>query len=244
MLDLAIVRHGESVRNHASDLAHRGDTTLLEYQLRFETDESAWDLTQRGIEQARVSGLWIRENIAEHFDGRYVSPFKRSRQTAANLGIRKDHWVLDERIRERDWGIYWSPGLPIYTVEQYLQDLSMCGGFFWKGEFPGAESVMDMIPRCHAFLEDLWTVHRNGKVILVTHGGTMKTLQVILEHLTAETVSRLTERRLINCSVLHYQLEVTTQGGPWTGRVRFASPILPDSPVSDWQPLAGDRPAT
>ncbi len=241
MLDLAIVRHGESVRNHASDLAHHGDTTLLEYQIRFETDESAWDLTQRGIEQARVAGLWIRENISPHFDGRYVSPFKRSRQTAANLGIRKDHWILDERLRERDWGTYWTPGLPTYTVTQYLQDLSMCGGFTWKGEFPGAESVLDMIPRCHAFLEDLWTEHPSGKVILVTHGGTMKTLQLILEHLTAETASRLTERHLTNCSVLHYQLEVTGQSTPWTGRVRFSSPILPNGPVSDWQPLAGDR---
>jgi len=243
MLDLAIVRHGESVRNHASDLAHHGDTTLLEYQLRFETDESAWDLTQRGIDQARISGLWIRENIAEHFDARYTSPFKRSRQTAANLGLRKDHWIVDKRLRERDWGIYWAPGLPIYTVDQYLQDLSMCGGTKWKGEFPGAESVVDMIPRCEDFLRDLWSQHTEGKVIIVTHGGTMKTMQLVIEHLTEDTAYRLSERRLTNCSVLHYQLEFEGQQGPWTGRVRFSSPTLPNAPVSDWQPLAGDQPA-
>jgi bisphosphoglycerate-dependent phosphoglycerate mutase len=74
MLELVIVRHGESVRNHASDLAHHGDTSLLEYQLRFERDEAAWDMTQRGVDQAKMAGTWIRSNIGTDFSSRFVSP--------------------------------------------------------------------------------------------------------------------------------------------------------------------------
>lgn len=240
MLEIVIVRHGESVRNHAADLAHHGDTTLLEYQMRFERDETVWDLTQRGIDQAKVAGEWIRDNVGTAFDRYTVSPFKRTLQTASCLELSAGNWTVDGRLRERDWGEYWSQGLPRYTVEQYLQDLSLCGSLHWKGPFPGAESVEDMVPRCQAFFQDLVANCHSGSVILVTHGGTMKALQFVIERLPLELASRLAERRLTNCSVLQYRLEdfnetLTT----WNGKVRFASPSLPDAPESDWIGLAG-----
>jgi broad specificity phosphatase PhoE len=240
MLDLVIVRHGESVRNHASDLAHHGDTTLLEFQLRFEREEAAWDLTQRGIEQARTAGVWIRDNIGEVFDARYVSPFKRTQQTAANLNLLGEPWEVDARLRERDWGDYLAQGVPTYTVDQYLQDLSNCGAVCWKGDFPGSESVEDMIPRCQSFIRDLFQVRPDGSVILVTHGGTMKALQIVIERIDVERANLLAERHLTNCSVLHYQLNtIDALKTEWNGLVRFASPALPDIPVSPWLPLAG-----
>jgi broad specificity phosphatase PhoE len=239
MLELVIIRHGESVRNHASDLAHHGDTTLLEYQLRFERDESSWDLTQRGIDQAKIAGAWIRENIGVEFDRHFVSPFKRTLQTAACLELPGCDWITDERLRERDWGDYSAPGLPLYTVDQYLQDLSFCGGVYWKRDFPDAESVADMIPRCRSFMDSLLQQMQSGRVILVTHGGTMKSLELIIERLTIDESSKLAERHLTNCSVLQYQLsEFDESESCWIGRVRFASPTTPDLPVSDWQPIA------
>lgn len=240
MLELVIVRHGESVRNHASDLAHHGDTSLLEYQLRFERNESSWDLTQRGIDQAKIAGTWIRENIGSQFDHQYVSPFKRTRQTAASLDLASTDWIIDERLRERDWGDYGAPGLPIYTVPQYMQDLSMCTGVLWKRDFPGAESVSDMIPRCQSFCEDLFQSSPSGRVILVTHGGTMKSLQLVIERLSIDKAGLLAERHLMNCSVLQYRLTALDQADScWLGTVRFASPTTPDLVLSEWQPLAG-----
>jgi len=240
MLELVIVRHGESVRNHAADLAHHGDTALLEYQLRFERDEAAWDLTQHGIDQARAAGVWIKENVGAEFDTQFVSPFKRTQQTAACLELPTQKWIIDDRLREREWGDYMAQGVSTYTVAQYLQDLSTCGGVHWKGCFPGAESVEDMIPRCQSFVNDTFHTWHSGRVILVTHGGTMKALQLVIERLTVEEASRLAERHLTNCSVLHYRLaDFVEEDSCWIGKVRFASPILPDCPVSDWQPIAG-----
>lgn len=213
---------------------------MLEYQLRFERDEAAWDLTQRGIDQAKTAGTWIKENVGDGFDLHFVSPFKRTRQTAASLGLSRADWLVDERIRERDWGDYLAPGGPPYNVIQYLQDLSFCSEVHWKCNFPGAESIEDMIPRCQAFIDDLFPRIPSGKVVLVTHGGTMKSLQFVIERLTVEQATLLSERHLTNCSVLHYRLDTDLdQNRNWRGAVRFASPILPNAPVSDWQPIAG-----
>ena len=240
MLEVVIVRHGESVRNHASDLARHGDTTLLEYQLRFERDEAAWDLTQRGIDQARAAGIWIRENVGDAFQAKYVSPFKRTLQTASMLELGSETWIVDDRLRERDWGDYMAPGVPLYTVEQYLEDLSVCGSVQWKANFPGAESVEDMLARCRSFMKDLIHEHHAGRVILVTHGGTMKSLQLIIERLDVDEVDKLTERHLTNCSVLQYRLaDFVEEESCWIGQVRFASPTLPNAPVSAWQTIAG-----
>lgn len=240
MLELVIVRHGESVRNHASELAHHGDTTLLEYQLRFEREESAWDLTQRGIDQAKTTGTWIKQNIRKAFDLQVVSPFKRTLQTAACLNLEAQASRIDDRIREREWGDYLAPGLPRYSVTQYLEDLSHCNEVHWKGPFPGAESVEDLIPRCQAFFWDLIRDRKAGHVLLVTHGGTMKALQFAIEHLDIGHADLLAERHLSNCSVLQYHLERFARDDThWQGSVRFASPVLPDEPVSEWQPIAG-----
>ena len=242
MLELVIVRHGESVRNHAADLAHHGDTTLLEYQLRFEQDESSWDLTQRGVDQSKVCGTWIRENVGDHYDRQFVSPFKRARQTAACLELPQSEWRIEQRLRERYWGDYSTPGLATYTVQQYLQDLALCIGVTWKRNFPGAESIEDMIPRCQSFVHDLYQEMSHGQAIIVTHGGTMKSLQIVIERLGVEDAGLLAERHLNNCSVLHYRLEnFSADGLSWDGTVRFATPTTPDLLVSQWMPLAGPK---
>ena len=70
----------------------------------------------------------------------------------------------------------------------------------------------------------------------------MKTLQLVLERLEVDHAGQLAQRRLTNCSVLQYHLTDTQGPDPdWKGTVRFASPILPDVPVSDWQPIAGGQ---
>ena len=45
MLDLIVVRHGESIRNHAALLAHQGNLEPLAKQLEHESYEPGWPLT-------------------------------------------------------------------------------------------------------------------------------------------------------------------------------------------------------
>ncbi len=98
-----------------------------------------------------------------------------------------------------------------------------------------------MVPRSQSFLDELFRTTPFGRVILVTHGGTMKSLQLVIEGEGAKTEHHLAERHLTNCSVLRVSAERcnSAREACHHGQVRFASPALPDCPVSDWEPVAG-----
>lgn len=234
--ELCLVRHGESVRNHASDLAHRGDTSLLARQMVEEQDEATWPLTERGHEQAGLAGNWIRANLGIDFDEAYVSPYVRTQQTADGLGLGL-HWRTEERVREREWGDYSAPGFPPYSVQNYLADLSVCSDLTWKTAFPGAESVLDMVPRVQSFLGDALEETPIGRILVVTHGGTIRAFQSLLERLWLPGALGV-DHRLSNCCIVMYRLvQVDLDRGEWIGEVRTAHPALPGAPETPWQAI-------
>lgn len=66
-LELVLVRHGQSEGNEAVARSQRGD--LSAYTPEFKNKHSStYRLTDKGIEQAKVAGQWIRENIGDKFD--------------------------------------------------------------------------------------------------------------------------------------------------------------------------------
>lgn len=204
--------------------------------MREEQDEAAWALTETGIAQAHETGEWIRQNLGSTFDAAYVSPFLRTRQTADGLGLDVT-WQIDDRLREREWGEYTTPGYPAYSPEDYLADLAVCSDLSWKTDFPGAESVLDMVPRVTDFFEDAVEVTPRGRIILVTHGGTIRAFQTLLEQLSLP--GRMSaDHRLSNCCVVMYRLGwVDTDSLEWSGEVRTAHPVLPGDPETPWQPV-------
>lgn len=66
-LELVLVRHGQSEGNEAVARSQRGD--LSAYTPEFKNKHSStYRLTDKGIQQAKVAGQWIRENIGDKFD--------------------------------------------------------------------------------------------------------------------------------------------------------------------------------
>jgi len=53
---------------------------------------STYRLTDKGVEQAKVTGAWIRENIGDTFDRYYTSEYVRAMETAAYLGLPNARW--------------------------------------------------------------------------------------------------------------------------------------------------------
>lgn len=235
-IELVLVRHGESVRNYSCDLAREGDEDLLIRQMQDEQDEAAWPLTNVGHQQAEEAGKWIRNTLGKEFDRAYVSTFLRAQQTAEGLGLGLP-WQEDERIREREWGDYCAPGYPTYSVADYLADLKVCGELTWKSPYPGSESVRDMVPRVTSFLIDALTETSEGRIILVSHGGTIRSMQVVLEQIRpGDTLCP--DRRLSNCCVVMYRLAaIDLQRMSWQGEVRTAHPALPGEPETEWQEI-------
>jgi hypothetical protein len=66
-LELVLVRHGQSEGNEAVARSQHGD--LSAYTPEFKNKHSStYRLTDKGIQQAKVAGQWIRENIGDKFD--------------------------------------------------------------------------------------------------------------------------------------------------------------------------------
>jgi broad specificity phosphatase PhoE len=235
-VELVFVRHGESVRNLSCDLAREGRPEELERQMVEEQEEAAWPLTPLGHEQAIKAGAWLKANLPGDYQAAYVSPFRRARQTADDLGLGLD-WIQDDRLREREWGEYTTPGTPEYTPEQYLADLAVCADLEWKTPYPDAESIMDLVPRVSDFLRDALRRTPSGRIIAVTHGGTIRALQVVLEQL--HRGERLApDRRLSNCCVVLYRIyDIDLERMEWKGEVRTAHPVLPGVPQTNWEPV-------
>lgn len=234
--EVLLVRHGESIRNLSCDYAREGNRSLLERQMVEETEESLWPLTETGIQQAKASGAWIRAHYGADFQTATSSPFVRARDTAEHLGLGLS-WREDDRIREREWGDYCAEGLEPYTVDAYLQDLAHCSAFHWRSPFPGGESLADVVPRVQPFVMELIVNAKDGdRAIVVSHGGTMRAMQLVFERLTPEQHEQLLDRRMSNGCVILYRLDVDDANRTkWSGESKQAHPAFPALPETDWQ---------
>lgn len=235
-VEVLLVRHGESIRNLSCDFAREGDHTLLARQMVEDTEESLWPLTETGIEQAKASGAWIRSRYGKDFQQAICSPFARARDTAEHLGLGLT-WREEDRIREREWGDYCAEGLEPYTVDAYLQDLAQCSVFDWRSPFPGGESIADVVPRVQPFVLELIASLKDGdRAIVVSHGGTMRAMQMVFERLAPEEHVKLLDYRMSNGCVIIYRLNVNAENpAQWTGESKQAHPAFPVIPETEWR---------
>ena len=115
-------------------------------------------LSDYGREQARR----LAEELAgEQFDAVYASDLARARETAEIVGERLQlPVVLDADLREKDWGTW--EGL---TSAQRL-DIELVG-----------ESTEQHERRMLAALGRIAAKNPHGRVLVVTHGGSMRRVQ-------------------------------------------------------------------
>lgn len=151
MLELLIVRHGESEGNAAGMFTGHGPSPL----------------TARGLRQAEAMGVALCDPKP---DAVYVSDLPRAVQTAQPLLARTGvEPVLTPEIRERDMGAF--VGMRFEEVQAQHAD-------GWQAivrrdrEYcpPGGESHRACAERVARFLDGLRARHAAGRVVLVSHG--------------------------------------------------------------------------
>ncbi|MFF9545459.1 histidine phosphatase family protein [Streptomyces sp. SID4934] len=158
---IVLVRHGESVGN--------ADDSVYERQ-----PDHALPLTAAGRAQAVQAGERLRELFGRERVSVYVSPYRRTHQTLAHLGL--DPQVVrireEPRLREQDWG-NWQDREDVRRQKAYRDAY---GHFFYR--FAQGESGADVYDRVGAFLESLYRSFESPdhppNVLLVTHGLTMR----------------------------------------------------------------------
>jgi NAD+ kinase len=68
---------------------------------------SLWRLTDRGREQAKCAGDWLKANVgAPPIYRFYVSEYIRAMETAGLMDMPFAKWFVEVQLRERDWGTF------------------------------------------------------------------------------------------------------------------------------------------
>jgi broad specificity phosphatase PhoE len=179
---LLLARHGETDWNRDGRWQGHANTSLNE----------------RGREQARE----LADGLTEQIDVIYSSDLARARETAEivarPLGLEVE---IDARLRERGFGSW--EGLTHPEVEE--RDGEALAR--WRvGEGHGADDAEPydaFAERMRRFLEDVLVRHPDERVLVITHGGSIRVI-----HALARGLDYVRDRRLIppveNCVVARY----------------------------------------
>lgn len=211
LAELILVRHGQSEGNVARARSVGGDHSYYSGEF-MRRHSSLWRLTDKGQQQARIAGEWIRTHCmtdGQKFERYYTSEYLRAMETAALLSLPNSVWYGDMCLRERDWGM-----MDLLSQEERyqrfqieLQNRELCR-FVWAP--PGGESLADVCQRVDQFLNMLHRECGNKRVVLVCHGELMWAFRTRLERLSQSEYHKLSDvkgdpiHHIHHCHILHY----------------------------------------
>ena len=185
-LVIKLVRHGESEANIGLVRSH-------------EVGDHAIGLSPRGWEQAREVGRKLGRSFIDAALV-YTSPYRRTRDTLAGIyegcGVPEERRLRlyeDPRLREVEHG---------YEPIEEQEELRRKHGWFYY-RFRGGESPADCYDRTSSFLESMMRQIERKKadrVLIVTHGLTIRCFVMRFLHLSVEDFDRLANPA--NCDVV------------------------------------------
>jgi len=206
--NLFLVRHGESEGNVINKkFRETGDESLFSENF-LNLHESQYNLTEKGIEQAKLAGEWFKENNLISFDRMLVSNNNRAMQTAAYLDFENPLWMIDFNLRERENGLF-----NVITPTQRFANCVNQERFHDSQPFlfrpPQGESMADVAQRIKIILNTLARECDDKDVVIVCHGHVIRTFRIILEHMSLSQSNEYlnTEEawgRVPNCAIVHY----------------------------------------
>jgi len=213
---LLLVRHGESAGNVARDRAHAARSSHIDIAER----DADVPLSTLGIEQSRALGRWLAgQPESERPQVALSSPYVRATQTTSliiaegGLTPEAPPVVVDERLREREFGILdrlTTAGIREIFPEQ-AEMRSRLGKFYHRA--PGGESWCDVILRLRSVV-DMLSLHYAGKrVMIVSHEVVVLCMRYLLENLDEAGILAIdAQGDVANCAVTEYALGSSDDG--------------------------------
>jgi broad specificity phosphatase PhoE len=205
---LWLVRHAESQGNLADQKAQEAGADTLELDIR----DPDVELSDLGRRQAEALGKWLADQPREEQpDAVLCSPYTRAASTAEiavlAAGLHLD-LVRDERLRERDLGIF--DGFTGRGIREKFPDEATrrkhLGKFYYRP--PSGESWADVALRVRAVTEMLEQRYADRRVLVVTHQAVAMLFRYVLESLTeAEVLDIDGHEQIANCAVTRYALD-------------------------------------
>ncbi len=231
--DLVFVRHGQSEANivHKADKDGDGHPSIDDINKRPDWQQR---LSPLGIEQAKLAKKWIDENLggAKSFEGKYISPFLRTRETAAYVGGETtDGWTIDDRVVERSWGVYGvvprADQRKKFPLTTHLHETTP-----WYVRFDGGESMPDVYGRFRDFQGTLHREQEGQRVIVVSHGDFINVARYGIERMMPEqweAMDRDPRYTIRNCSITHYTRVNPDDPNDIRDKIRWRRMIYPDN---------------
>ena len=153
------------------------------------------DLTALGIEEAKTGGKALAD-YGIKFDVAFTSDLKRAQDTLKiileNVGQTGLETIKDQALNERDYGDL--SGLNKDDARAKWGEEQV---HIWRRSYdvppPGGESLRDTGARVWPYYltEILPRVLRGEKVLVAAHGNSLRSLVMVLDHLTREQVLNL-----------------------------------------------------
>ncbi|MBP0492051.1 histidine phosphatase family protein [Pararoseomonas indoligenes] len=228
---LWIIRHGESAGNVARDAAHRSNAARIALEGR----DVDVPLSPLGQEQSLSLGRWFASMPeSERPEVVLCSPYRRARQTAAliheagGLPVAPDDFVIDERLREKEFGVL--DGLTTHGIRQEMPEQAefrrILGKFYHRP--PGGESWCDVILRLRSALDTISLHHAGRRVAIVGHQVVVLCLRYLLENMTEEGILAIDrEGDVPNCGITEYRFDPSagSNGALTLARYNFVVPL-------------------
>lgn len=185
-MEILFVRHGETEANRTNLFYGRLD----------------YGLTPAGREQAKKAGNLVRM-MSFAPDRIVVSGLRRTHETLEAMGFTMDDAEIETRLDERSLGVL--EGLTFPEITERYPDLFERWDSDWLDFAPdGGESQREFSGRVRDYLDELKTSdHKPGKILVATHGGTMKT---IISIILGDVSYRFNQIEIYNCSILRVRL--------------------------------------
>ncbi|HEY6251430.1 MAG TPA: histidine phosphatase family protein [Candidatus Angelobacter sp.] len=203
---LVIVRHGQSERNVAKELAKAsGADTVWGGTVR----DVDTPLTALGVKQAIQTGKFLGDLAI--FDVIFSSPYMRTLQTSQHIAEQLEPApgiLLEERVREIEFGVL--DGLTHHGIKQrYPEEWARREreGKYWYRP-PGGESRPDVALRVHSFRGALTRDYRQKKVLVVCHSVVVLIFRRLLERWDeAKYLEVDHEDDVLNCGITTYRYD-------------------------------------
>jgi len=202
--EIVIVRHGQCTSNLADRASYKGRHDLFIQEIRNQKS-SQWLLTPTGIRESKLTGNWIKNNIASMFDYYFSSDYTRSVETAKHMDFVNSRWIKNTLLRERKWGGV--ENLPYPERNVLFQQLGISiteDSIFWQP--PNGESMIDILRRVRSFLDRIKRIGAEKRILIVSHGAPLQAFRILQYGIDpSHYVSFINgENYIRNCHIFHY----------------------------------------
>ena len=172
-MNLYVVRHGQTEANVNHLFNGRNER----------------DLTEFGIEQAKLLAYKM-EGVP--IDLLFCSPLKRAIHTASILNINNVEIIIDDRLIERDYGIFTLKSVDLIKDRRNkLYDLD-------NNEIKEIESYKSIYDRAKSFIDEIKEKYADKNILVVSHGDVVVAIQ--------EYINKKEETYPKTCELMEYNI--------------------------------------